>query len=55
MLVAVDFTAPQAALPNAEFYASMAMNFVMGTTGGDYDAIGKTVTEESTVLLSRRT
>ena len=45
VLVAVDFTAPQAALPNAEFYARHNMNFVMGTTGGDYDAIGKTVTD----------
>ena len=45
VLVAVDFTAPQAALPNAEFYARHNINFVMGTTGGDYDAIGKTVTE----------
>jgi 4-hydroxy-tetrahydrodipicolinate reductase len=44
VLVAIDFTAPGAALPNAEYYARHGMNFVMGTTGCDYEAIGKTVT-----------
>ena len=42
-LVAIDFTAPVAALPNAEFYARHGMGFVMGTTGADAAALAATV------------
>ena len=37
--VCVDFTHPTAVNDNAEWYASTGMPFVMGTTGGDRDAL----------------
>jgi len=42
-LVAIDFTVPQAAVANAEFYARHGMSFVMGTTGADPQALSKSV------------
>jgi len=43
-LIAIDFTHPTAVNPNAELYARHKINFVMGTTGGDRDALMKTTT-----------
>lgn len=43
ILVAIDYTVPTAAAPNAELYARHGVSFVMGTTGGDRDRIAKTV------------
>ena len=40
--MAIDFTAPAAAVPNAEFYARHGMGFVMGTTGGDREELERT-------------
>ena len=37
--VCVDFTHPSAVNGNAEWYAANALPFVMGTTGGDRDAL----------------
>lgn len=45
-LVIIDFTHPTAVNPNTEVYASQKCPFVMGTTGGDRDAMMK-VTEDS--------
>jgi len=38
-LVCVDFTAPSAVNGNAEWYAANKLPFVMGTTGGDREAL----------------
>jgi dihydrodipicolinate reductase len=38
-LVCIDFTHPSAVNGNAEWYASAGLPFVMGTTGGDRDAL----------------
>lgn len=40
-LVIIDFTHPTAVNPNAELYNSVGIAFVMGTTGGDRDALMK--------------
>eukprot|EP00930_Biecheleria_cincta_P005547 TRINITY_DN106479_c0_g1_i1.p1 TRINITY_DN106479_c0_g1~~TRINITY_DN106479_c0_g1_i1.p1 ORF type:complete len:286 (-),score=68.86 TRINITY_DN106479_c0_g1_i1:83-940(-) len=40
-LVVIDFTHPTAVNPNAELYNSVGVSFVMGTTGGDRDALMK--------------
>ena len=42
-LVCVDYTHPSAVNGNAEWYAANKLPFVMGTTGGDRDALMKTV------------
>jgi len=47
-LVIIDFTHPTAVNPNANLYNSVGVPFVMGTTGGDRDALMK-VTKESGV------
>jgi len=47
-LVAIDFTHPTAVNPNAELYAEVGVTYVMGTTGGDRDALMK-VTQDSGV------
>ena len=39
VLVAIDFTHPTAVNPNGELYAKLRLPFVMGTTGGDRDAL----------------
>lgn len=44
-LVIVDFTHPSAVNPNAELYCAAGIAFVMGTTGGDRDALKRCVTE----------
>ena len=38
-LVCIDFTHPTAVNSNAEFYAEHALPYVMGTTGGDREAL----------------
>ncbi|MDR0515442.1 MAG: dihydrodipicolinate reductase [Fibromonadaceae bacterium] len=38
-LIAVDYTHPNAANGNAQFYVKHKIPFVMGTTGGDRDAL----------------
>lgn len=38
-LVVIDFTHPSAVNPNSELYAAAGCAFVMGTTGGDRDAL----------------
>jgi len=40
-LVIIDFTHPTAVNANAELYNSVGVSFVMGTTGGDRDALMK--------------
>ena len=40
--VCVDFTHPTAVNANAEWYAAESLPFVMGTTGGDRDALTAT-------------
>jgi len=44
-VVAIDFTHPDAALPNVRFYSQERIPFVMGTTGGDMDVMERTVME----------
>jgi 4-hydroxy-tetrahydrodipicolinate reductase len=39
----VDFTVPEAVLPNGLFYISQGWNFVMGTTGGDREALEQAI------------
>ncbi|MBF0111154.1 MAG: dihydrodipicolinate reductase [Desulfamplus sp.] len=46
-LIAVDFTHPRAVNKNGEFYVKFNIPFVMGTTGGDRDALNKTVLSSS--------
>lgn len=41
--IAVDFTQPDAAVPNAEFYCRYNIPFVMGTTGGDRQRLNEIV------------
>jgi len=45
-VVCIDFTHPSAVNSNAEWYAAHGLAFVMGTTGGDRDAL-ISVTEKS--------
>eukprot|EP00904_Undaria_pinnatifida_P008864 jgi/Undpi1/5107/HiC_scaffold_19.g08459.m1 len=47
-IVVVDYTTPSAVNSNADFYAKHGLNFVMGTTGGDREAL-MAVTEGSGV------
>ncbi|MCR5028182.1 MAG: dihydrodipicolinate reductase [Fibrobacter sp.] len=44
-LIAVDFTHPTAVNDNAKFYVAHKIPFVMGTTGGDREALVKLVQE----------
>lgn len=44
-LVIVDYTHPSAVNPNVEKYAASGLSFVVGTTGGDVNAMKKTVSE----------
>lgn len=44
-LIAVDFTHPTAVNDNAAFYVAHKIPFVMGTTGGDREALKKLVAE----------
>lgn len=44
-LIAVDFTHPSAVNDNAKFYVAHKIPFVMGTTGGDREALKKLVAD----------
>ena len=44
-LIAIDFTHPTAVNPNSELYAKLGLPFVMGTTGGDREALMKVTTD----------
>jgi len=46
-MITVDFTHPTAVNSNASFYARFNLPFVMGTTGGDRDALHNTVISSS--------
>lgn len=50
-LVIVDFTHPTAVNPNADIYAACQCPFVMGTTGGDRDALIKATEESKTYAV----
>jgi 4-hydroxy-tetrahydrodipicolinate reductase len=43
--ISIDFTHPTAVKGNAEFYCRQQLPFVMGTTGGERDALAATVTQ----------
>ena len=45
--VCIDFTLPVAVNPNAEWYAKHGLPFVMGTTGGDREALMATVQKDN--------
>jgi len=45
-LIVIDFTHPTAVNPNSEYYAKHGLAYIMGTTGGDRDALMK-VTEDA--------
>eukprot|EP00658_Telonema_sp_P-2_P006755 TRINITY_DN12549_c0_g1_i4.p2 TRINITY_DN12549_c0_g1~~TRINITY_DN12549_c0_g1_i4.p2 ORF type:complete len:159 (+),score=37.54 TRINITY_DN12549_c0_g1_i4:156-632(+) len=51
-VIAIDFTHPTAVNPNAEFYGKMGLPFIMGTTGGDRDAL--TTCTQATLTSSSR-
>ena len=44
-LMVVDYTLPSAVNPNAEIYAKLGIPFVMGTTGGDREALARTLAD----------
>jgi 4-hydroxy-tetrahydrodipicolinate reductase len=44
-MICIDYTHPSAVNGNAEFYCERSIPFVMGTTGGDREALLKTVEE----------
>lgn len=46
--IAIDYTHPTAVNSNARFYTRNAIPFVMGTTGGDRDALAQTVKDADT-------
>ncbi len=46
-IIIVDFTHPTAVNNNADFYTRFNIPFVMGTTGGDREALNKTVLSSS--------
>ena len=46
-LICIDYTHPSAVNDNAEFYVRHGLPFVMGTTGGDRDALMKLVQEKN--------
>ncbi|MGM0403548.1 MAG: dihydrodipicolinate reductase [Thermodesulfobacteriota bacterium] len=45
--ISIDFTHPAAVNENASFYCTHALPFVMGTTGGDREALLQTVASSS--------
>ncbi|MDJ0721522.1 MAG: dihydrodipicolinate reductase [Desulfobacterales bacterium] len=45
--ICVDFTHPSAVNANATFYCGQGLPFVMGTTGGDREALHRTVQQSS--------
>ena len=50
-IIAIDFSTPTAALPNAEWFCSRQIPFVMGTTGGDEIAIRDLVKQSQTCAV----
>ena len=50
-LICIDFTLPVAVNGNAEWYAANGLPFVMGTTGGDREALKKTVEDAKTYCV----
>ena len=50
-LVCIDFTHPSAVNDNADWYGKHQLAFVMGTTGGDRDALLKGTTESGTYAV----
>ena len=51
IVIAIDFTHPTAVNRNAELYCKLGIPFVMGTTGGDRDALNKVVKETGLYAL----
>jgi len=51
IIIAIDFTHPSAVNKNAEVYTELGLPFVMGTTGGDREALMKVVKERDTYAL----
>jgi 4-hydroxy-tetrahydrodipicolinate reductase len=49
--LSVDYTHPSAVNPNAEFYCRLGLPFVMGTTGGDREAIAEAVRRSDTAAV----
>ena len=49
--ISVDFTHPSAANSNADFYCAHDLPFVMGTTGGDREALRQTVLQSSNAAV----
>lgn len=49
--ISLDFTRPEAANGNAEFYCEWDMPFVMGTTGGDRPKLNQTVEASQVVAV----
>ncbi len=49
--ISVDFTHPSAANDNADFYCAHDLPFVMGTTGGDREALRQTVRQSSNAAV----
>ena len=45
--LSVDYSHPSAVNGNAEFYCKNSLHFVMGTTGGNREALGETVASSS--------
>ena len=50
-VVVVDYTKPDAAVPNVEFYAAHSIPFVMGTTGGNRAAMEAAVRASQTCAV----
>ena len=50
--IAVDFTLPSAVMDNIKFYCKAGWNFVVGTTGADYDEIDRLVSENNVTALA---
>lgn len=48
-LIVVDYTHPSACNPNVELYANAGISFVVGTTGGDVDAMKDAVARAADV------
>ena len=49
--ISIDFTHPTAVNRNAAFYCAQDLPFVMGTTGGDRDALHETVVQSRTAAV----
>ena len=49
--ISVDFTHPSAVNSNAAFYCQQALPFVMGTTGGDREALHQTVVQSPSAAV----